>query len=1064
MLFPDGAIQVHELNLRPPMLASSLLLILVAACAQVPAADDGNNNPDYRNLRVPSVQLAERHASTPPLSLLAIPANDTNPEHEVKRIPRHYAPRAQSVRDPVVQSSVVTVLAPTVALSFPGVGQGFTGPSGTFSVTGAPPDTNGDVGPNHYVQTVNQDLMIWDKAGTKLHGPLPINSLFQSLGGLCAADNDGDPVVLYDQAANRWFISQFAVTNPNPNYHQCIAVSQTGDPTGSYWTYDFTYSGFNDYGKAGVWNDAYYFTYNIFTGGTTFAGAKTCAFDRTKMLAGQAATQQCFDTSTTYGGLLPADIDGATTPASGEPEYVVGLGADTVSLAYWKFHVDWINPANSSFAGPTTITVPNFAEACAGGTCIPQTGTTQQLDSLADRMMYRLQWRKTSDGVEHLVVNHSVAAGSSTGVRWYELRASGNALSLFQSGTYAPDANYRWMGSAAMDASGGIALGFSKSSSSTHPAIAVTGRNASDAAGTMGQGETTVLTGPGSQTGSNLSRWGDYSNLTVDPTDNCTFWYTTEYIPSNGAFNWVTQVATFKLSGCGAVATNDFSISASPTTVSVVQGGSGTSSISTATTTGSAQGVSFSASGLPSGATASFSPTSVTSGGSSTLTLATSTGTATGSYPITITGTGASATHSTTVTLTVTAPVANDFSVSASPSSLTIAQGGSGTSTVSTLTTSGVAQTVNLSASGLPAGATASFSPASVTSGGSSTLTITVGASTTAGTYPVTVTGTGTSATHTTSISLTVTPTGGGSGITNGGFETGTLSGWTPSGASSAAVSGGHSGSFSARAGATTPTNGDSSIAQTFTAPSGGGALTFWYQVVCPDTLTYDWATATLVDNTSATTTTMLAKVCSNTGTWQQSAAAALTGSHSYTLTLTSHDDNYASDPTYTLYDDVVIGGAPPPPPPPPPNPIVNGGFETGTLSGWTPSGAATSVTTASHSGSYAAQLGSTSPTNGDSSISQTFTAPTGSSKVTFWYNVHCPDTLTYDWATATLKDNTTATTATVLAKVCSNAGTWAQATGSLTAGHSYTLTLTSHDDNYTGDPTYTQYDDVVVQ
>src|SRR5439155_22786507 len=150
--------------------------------------------------------------------------------------------------------------------------------------------------PSHYVQTVNQELMIWDKSGTKLHGPVNINSLFQSLGGLCAADNDGDPVVLYDRAADRWFISQFAITNPDPNWHQCVAVSQTGDPTGGYFTYDFTYSAFNDYGKAGVWSDAYYFTFNMFTpSGPNFVfhGAKICAMDRTKMLAGQAARQRC---------------------------------------------------------------------------------------------------------------------------------------------------------------------------------------------------------------------------------------------------------------------------------------------------------------------------------------------------------------------------------------------------------------------------------------------------------------------------------------------------------------------------------------------------------------------------------------------------------------------------------------------------------------------------------------------------------------------------------------------------------------------------------------------------
>src|SRR5207244_7731994 len=178
------------------------------------------------------------------------------------------------------------------------------------------------------------------------------------------------------------------------------------------------------------------------------------------------------------GGLLPADLDGASAPPAGEPEFVVGMaaGTDTTHLGLWKFHVDWSAPANSSFAGPTLIAVPGFAEACNGGTCVPQSGTNQQLDSLADRMMYRLQYRNFGDH-ETLVTNQSVTAGSSVGVRWYEIRSPNATPTLFQSGTYAPDSAYRWMGSAAMDGSGGIALGFSKSSSSAHPAIAVAGRN-----------------------------------------------------------------------------------------------------------------------------------------------------------------------------------------------------------------------------------------------------------------------------------------------------------------------------------------------------------------------------------------------------------------------------------------------------------------------------------------------------------------------------------------------------------------------------------------------------------
>jgi hypothetical protein len=270
-------------------------------------------------------------------------------------------------------------------------------------------------------------------------------------------------------------------------------------------------------------------------------------------------------------------------------------------------------------------------------------------------------------------------------------------------------------------------------------------------------------------------------------------------------------------------------------------------------------------------------------------------------------------------------------------------------------------------------------------------------------------------------------------------------------------VSGGaHSGTYSARVGGTSPTSGDSSISQTFTVPTGQTQLSFWYQVHCPDTVTYDWATATLKDNTTNTTTTMLGKTCTNSGSWVQS-SAGVTAGHGYTLTLISHDDNYAGDPTYTLYDDVALSS-------PPPNPIVNPGFETGNISGWTTAGTTSVVSGGAHSGTYSARVGGTSPTSGDSSISQTFTVPTGQAQLSFWYQVHCPDTVTYDWATATLKDNTTNTTTTVLAKTCTNSGSWVQSSAGVIAGHGYTLTLISHDDNYSSDPTYTLYDDVVVQ
>jgi hypothetical protein len=258
--------------------------------------------------------------------------------------------------------------------------------------------------------------------------------------------------------------------------------------------------------------------------------------------------------------------------------------------------------------------------------------------------------------------------------------------------------------------------------------------------------------------------------------------------------------------------------------------------------------------------------------------------------------------------------------------------------------------------------------------------------------------------------------------------------------------------------GSTNPFNGDSSVAQTFTAPTSGGTLSFWYKVVCPDTVIYDWATATLRDNTTNTTNTVLAKTCTNAGVWSQ-ASTSLTAGHSYTLTLVDHDDNYPGDPTYTLFDDVAIA----PPVANPPDPIVNGGFESGNLSGWASTGV-TTVVGAPHSGSYAARVGSTSPTNGDSSLSQTFTAPSVAAKISLWYKTVCPDTVTYDWTTATLRDNNTAGITTIVAKTCTNSGVWVNKSAALLAGHSYTLTLVNHDDNYPGDPTYTLFYDITVQ
>jgi hypothetical protein len=515
----------------------------------------------------------------------------------------------------------------------------------------APPDNNGAPGLTQYVELVNTKYAVYSKTGSLLLGPLNTNTLWSGFGGQCQTSNDGDGMVLWDAIAQRWVAEQFAVS-ASP-FLICVAISTGTDATGSYNRYSFSYSTiFPDYPKIGVWPDAYYVTFNRFNSSGTWAlGTEICAFDRTKMLAGAAATQQCFTPFTTgTHTYLPANFDGTILPPAGEPNFEVGLSTSANNLSYFRFHVDWTTPANSTLTGPTNLAVNAFALACGGGACIPQSGTTQRLDSLGDRVMNRLAYRNFGDH-ESLAVTHSITAGSSVGARWYELRVgSGNSLSVFQQGTYAPDSQYRWMGSIAMDQSGDMALGYSISSGTTHPGIDYTGRLPTDPAGQMPQGEGNIFTGNGSQT-TGLSRWGDYSQMSIDPSDDCTFWYINEYIPSNGTFNWHTRIGAFKFSSCGVA--DDFSISANPNQMSLNPGDSGQSLISTTVTKGNAQTVTLSVSGLPTDATGSFDANPIQSGQSSNLTIDTAADTPPGTYTVTVTGTGTEVTHTTPISLTI---------------------------------------------------------------------------------------------------------------------------------------------------------------------------------------------------------------------------------------------------------------------------------------------------------------------------------------------------------------------------------------------------------------------------
>ncbi|UCD97931.1 MAG: hypothetical protein JSV42_13335 [Chloroflexota bacterium] len=459
-----------------------------------------------------------------------------------------------------------------------------------------PPDPVGDVGPNHYVEMINLAFAVYDKQGNLLLGPAPIGALWEGFEVEDCTDPSGDPIVLYDQLEDRWILSQFTTRgfdDPTLPFYDCVAISQTGDPTGAYYRYAFitqpdTAAGFGyffpDYPKYGVWTDSYIMTTRDF-GVFNQYGISVYALEKNKMLEGnpKARAVQFFLDSNEVpvyligDGLLPPDIDGTRRPKDRVAAPIVGTmddnafyGAPFDALNIWELWVQWKAKPQASLNLATQLPVAQFDSVFPCGPsrgCIPQPGITnpdQWLDILSyrQRPTHRLAYRNFG-GYEALVTNQSVeAAPGMAGVRWYEIRRTGGTYSVHQQGTYAPgDGVHRWMGSAAMDWQGNMAIGYSVSNATdVYPGIRYTGRLSGDPLGQMSLGEGVIINGTGVQTTTN-SRWGDYTSLNVDPVDDCTFWYVNEYYEISGfpvnpnaptTAPWQTRIASFKLPGCEA--------------------------------------------------------------------------------------------------------------------------------------------------------------------------------------------------------------------------------------------------------------------------------------------------------------------------------------------------------------------------------------------------------------------------------------------------------------------------------------------------------------------------------
>jgi hypothetical protein len=453
----------------------------------------------------------------------------------------------------------------TMATSFDGLGVGFSGPQGTTDARN-PSDNSLAIGPNEIVQIVNSRMAIYAKKGAHfpatgkvLFGPVVTNTIFAGFSGQCEKQVSGDAVVRYDQLADRWLFVLPIFRRPpdqsNGPYSMCYAVSTGPDPLGSYYRYEFSRPLFPDYPRPAIWSDGYYLPTST---GDTVIQKHVCAADRNKMLQGLPAREQCIIVDG-VNFLNCADIDGRRLPPAGTPNIVMATGGtqlhdrfDDDGIYAWKFYVDWDHPTKTHLTGPEKISVAPYHYLCDGqlSKCVPQPNTDIRLDSQGDKLMQRLVYRNYGR-YQSIAAVHSIdTKAGGGGVRWYEFRLDNNGSpQLFQQGTYAPDGNYRWLPSIAMDRKGNIGVGYSFGGATSYAGQRFAARLASDPKNSLTLQESILAEGQASQ--ATTLRWEDYTTLDIDPSDDCTFWYVGDYFKT-GEERYSTRIGAFRLPGCTA--------------------------------------------------------------------------------------------------------------------------------------------------------------------------------------------------------------------------------------------------------------------------------------------------------------------------------------------------------------------------------------------------------------------------------------------------------------------------------------------------------------------------------